>query len=143
MAPSPSLELQPPPPPISDGVGEAFSRAVAARQQGRLRNAIDAFRALQSRFPETPEALVSWVSLGDLHLRTGDAVEALAAFGAYLRSSPSGILVPEALAGKARALAVLGRRQESEGLWNELARRFPGSPYAQRAAATERHEVTP
>jgi TolA-binding protein len=145
IAATPSLDIQPPPDqkPRGDGVHEAFSRAVAARQQGRLHDAIDAFRALQSRFPETPEALVAWVSLGDLHLRGGDAVAALAAFETYLRNSASGTLFPEALAGKARALAALGRKQESEALWSELARRFPGSPYARRAAASERHEVTP
>jgi TolA-binding protein len=75
------------------------------------------------------------VSLGDLSLRAGAASEALASFESYVRRATSGALVPEALAGEARALKALGRAQESENTWRDLARRFPGSPYARGAAA--------
>jgi TolA-binding protein len=110
---------------------------VRARQEGRFQDAIASFRTLQGQFPDTPPALVSLVSLGDLSLRTGAPSEALASFESYVRRAPSGALVPEALAGEARALKALGRAQESENTWRDLARRFPGSPYA-RGAAVEK-----
>ena len=137
-----SADLEPPPAtpsqtPGLDGAHVVFARAVRARQEGRFQDAIASFRALQGQFPDTPPALVSLVSLGDLSLRAGAASEALASFESYVRRAPSGALVPEALAGEARALKALGRAQESENTWRDLARRFPGSPYA-RGAAVEK-----
>jgi TolA-binding protein len=122
---------------------EMFERAVSARQQGRVQEAIDSFRALQSHFPGTPESLVSLISLGELQLATGAAADAAASFADYQDNAPAGALAPEALAGQARALARLGRARESEAKWRELARRFPGSPEAHRAAELERERPAP
>jgi TolA-binding protein len=137
-----SADLEPPPAtpsqtPGLDGAHVVFAQAVRARQEGRFQDAIASFRTLQAQFPDTPPALVSLVSLGDLSLRVGSPSEALASFESYVRRVPSGALVPEALAGEARALKALGRAQESEQTWRDLARRFPGSPYA-RGAAVEK-----
>jgi TolA-binding protein len=134
--------LTPPPatpsqPPGLDGAHAVFAEAVRARQEGRFQDAIASFRTLQGQFPDTPQALVSLVSLGELSLRAGAPSESLASFESYVRRAPSGALVPEALAGEARALKALGRAQESEKTWRDLARRFPESPYA-RGAAVEK-----
>jgi TolA-binding protein len=149
-SPSPSRPsaLEPPPvassePPGREAATIAFARAVDAREQGRIDDAIASFRALQSQYPGTPEALVSLVSLGELCLRTGAASEALASFTDYARNVPDGALAPEALAGHARALASLGRTVDSEAIWRELARRFPASPYARRAVGTAVDGPTP
>jgi TolA-binding protein len=135
---SPRLEpqpLAPQEPSTTRRAQVALAEAVRARGEGRLPEAIASFRALQGQFAGTPEALVSAVSLGDLLLRTGAAAEALRSFDEYLRSAPAdAALVPEALTGRARALTSLGQREEGEATWRELARRFPASPYAGRAA---------
>jgi TolA-binding protein len=70
------------------------------------------------------------VSLGGLLLESGQGDEALAAFDSYLAAAPSGGLVPESLAGRARALKSVGREAEAARAWRELARRYPDSPYA-------------
>jgi TolA-binding protein len=110
-----------------------FARAVREREQGRASAAIATFRSLQRRFPQTPQALLSLVSLAVLSLDSGDAGAALTAFDAYLAAAPSGTLVPEALLGKARALAALDRRAEAEAVLRELARGYPDSPYARQS----------
>jgi TolA-binding protein len=91
---------------------------------------------LQGRFSQTPQALLSWVSLADLLLGTGDAGSALVAFDTYLAAAPSGALVPEALLGKARALRALGRASEADAVWREISRRYPESPYVGRRIGT-------
>ena len=114
---------------MEDAAAAVFVRAVQERAQGRTRAAIATFRGLQQQFPQTPEALVSQVSLGDLLLDGGDAAAALVAFDAYLVALPSGPLATEALLGKARALSALGRGTEADTIRREIARRFPDSPY--------------
>jgi len=99
----------------SDEAAALFGRAVKEREQGRTLEAIATFRSLQHRFPRSPEARVSWVSLGDLLLDDGDPAAALRAFDAYLVAQPSGPLAPEALLGKARALSALGQGTHHEG----------------------------
>jgi TolA-binding protein len=121
------------PPQLRDDAAGVFAQAVAERQQGRAPMAIAAFRALQRRYPDSREATVSLVSLGDLLLGAGNPAEALLAFESYLLRAPAGTLVPEAMIGKARALAALGRTTEAASTWRAVVRQFPDSPYAQRA----------
>ena len=112
-----------------------FARATAARQAGRVSEAIALFQRLDAEWPQTPEAIVSRVSLGDLLAARGDAPGALASFDAYLGAAPTGPLVPEALAARARLLSRLGRTEEARRSWDELGRRFPDSPYLSRQHA--------
>jgi TolA-binding protein len=141
VAQASAVSLQPPAfpspqPPATESAATLLARAVSARSRGRLPEAIEDFRGLQSRFPATPEALVSLVSLAELWLEAGAPSAALGLFEDYVRRAPSGALLPEALAGQARALTALGREQEGQAAWRALARRFPGSPYARAAPAT-------
>jgi TolA-binding protein len=122
------------PPPVRDDAASLFAQAVSERKQGRAQLAIAAFRSLQRRFPESREATVALVSLGDLLLGAGHRAEALLAFETYLLRAPGGALQPEAMVGKARALEALGRVREAAASWREIARRFPDSPYAQPGA---------
>ena len=92
-----------------------FGQAVAARSQGRLGDAIAGFRELQRRFDDTPEAVTSLVSLGQVLLSAGAPSEALASFEAYLAHDPAGALAPEALAGRAYAFVALGRAGPPSG----------------------------
>jgi TolA-binding protein len=118
----------------AEDAGALFARAVSEREQGQTFAALATFRSLQSRFPGSPQAVLSLVSLADLALDIGDAALALGACERYLAIAPSGTLVPEALVGRARALSSLGRAAEADAAWREIARRFPGSPYVRGSA---------
>jgi len=122
--------------PQTEDAPSLFARAVSEREQGRMFAALATFRSLQSRFPRSPQAVLSLVSLADLALDTGDAASALVAFEQYLVAAPSGALVPEALVGRARALTSLGRAPEAAAVWREIASRFPNSPYVRGSTTT-------
>jgi TolA-binding protein len=118
-----------PPGPGREAAPALFAQALAERQEGRSQPAIATFRRLQRELPDSREATVSLVSLGDLLLGAGREAEALPCFEAYLHRLPTGTLAPEAWIGKARALDALGRATEARGAWKEIARRFPKSPH--------------
>ena len=111
-----------------------FARATKARRLGRSADAIAAFQQLQREHPDSAEAVVSLVSVGELLTEASSLDLALASFDAYLRKSPSGALAAEALAGKVRVLRRWGREVEAERVRTELGRRFPQSPYAAPAS---------
>jgi TolA-binding protein len=132
----PSVAEPPPPSPAA-----LFAHANAVRRAGDVREAIILYQTLRQQFPDSSQALLSAISMGDLLLGEGDAVHAVAAYGAYLQYSPRGSLTEEALFGKARGLALLGRATEEKQTWEELVRRFPRSAY-QPAASRRLKELT-
>jgi TolA-binding protein len=89
------------------------------------------FQQLQRQFPSSAEAQLSRLSLGRVWLAQGRAQQALEQFSGYLASG--GPLTEEALLGKARALAALGRFGEERAVWQTLQRRFPNSVYQAQA----------
>ncbi len=113
---------------------ELFSSGNRARRAGQSARAIALFQQLQGEFPRSAEARLSRLSLGRIWLAQGGASQALAQFDGYLASG--GPLTEEALLGKARALAALGRFREERVAWQTLQQRFPGSVY--QAQAEER-----
>lgn len=76
----------------------------------RPRQALALYEQLRATYPASAEARTVLVTMGKLELDVGRPDRALRRFDAYLRNG--GTLVPEALAGKARALRALGRDQE-------------------------------
>ena len=114
-----------------------FAQANAVRRAGELERAIGLYQSLQRQFPESSQAHLASLSLGDLLFGLGDATGALAAYDAYLHS-PKGSLTEEALFGRARCLARLGRTAEERQTWEQLVRRYPRSAY--RPAADRRLE---
>jgi hypothetical protein len=84
----------------------------ARRELGaaRPRQALALYDQLRSTYPTSVEARTVLVTMGKLELELGHAQRALGHFEAYLRNE--GTLRPEALAGRARALRVLGRAPE-------------------------------
>jgi tetratricopeptide (TPR) repeat protein len=91
------------------------------------------YRELQSKFPGSGEARLSWVTCARLDLDTGRAARALGSFDRYLTTG-GGPLEAEALVGRASALRQLGRHAEEASAWRQVARENPGSAYAQQAA---------
>jgi len=73
------------------------------------------------------------VGFGSLLLEQGQSAGALAQFNRYLASSSGQNLTAEALYGKGRALARLGRSSEERATWAQLIKRFPSSPYVSHA----------
>ncbi len=110
-----------------------FQRANEARRLGERARAVALYRKLVARFPASAEALLSQVRLGGMLLEQGDARTALGHFDRYLAAQPGGALSPEALSGRGRALASLGRAAEESRAWSRLLADFPKSPYAGHA----------
>jgi TolA-binding protein len=104
-------------------------QASDARRAGDDERAIGLYRKLQDDFPTSAEAVLASVPIGGLLLQTSAPRAALAAFDAYLTSSRAGALLPEALYGRGRALAVLGDRREERRTWERLLADFPDSAY--------------
>lgn len=109
-----------------------FQAANAARRAGQRDQALSLYRRLEREFPASPEARLSRLRQGSLLLGAGDSAGALAAFDRYLASA-NGALTPEALYGRGRALAALGRTSEERETWRRLLEQFGTSPYAAHA----------
>jgi hypothetical protein len=116
-----------------DTAASLFGDATRARHEGDLRRAVTLYGALRSAFPESDQARVASISMGDLLLRLDEPARALRAFDAYLSTAGTGPLQEEALFGRARCLKALGDQAAEEGTWARLVRDFPGSAYAPAA----------
>ena len=110
-------------------VRSLFAEANAVRRAGELGRAVGLYQRLGRDFPGSAQALLASVSEGDLLLRLGDPTGALAAFDSYLDHASGGSLAEEALFGRARCLARLGRSAEERQTWEALVHRFPRSAY--------------
>jgi hypothetical protein len=104
--------------------------ATEARQKGDRGRAAELYRRLQREFSASPEAVLSAIPLGGLLLDDALPQAALSQFDRYLAGARGGALIPEALYGRARALARLGDRVQERETWNRLCADFPESAYA-------------
>jgi hypothetical protein len=119
--------------PPAESASVLFAEANSERRANHGAAAISLYEELQRRHPDTEEALVSHISLGRMFVERGMWLEGLSQLNDYLVASPAGMLAPEALFGKARALDALGRHDEERLEWNRLLARFPSSVYAPQA----------
>jgi hypothetical protein len=110
-----------------------FGDANQARRSGDVGRASGLYHLLQDQFPGSPEAELSRVTLALLLLDSGDAQGALGGFERYL-AGPSRGLEAEALVGRARALARLGRRDLEIAAWREVQRKYARSVYGRQAS---------
>ena len=110
-----------------------FADANATRRRGDLHGAISLYQTLRRRFPETSEARLSAISLGDVLLDLGAPGRALDAYDAYLAENAAGSLREEALFGRTRCLRTLDRRAAELDTWRALLTEFPRSAYARLA----------
>jgi TolA-binding protein len=110
-----------------------FGDANQARRAGDVGRASALYQQLQEQFPGSPEADLSRVTLALLLLDSGDARGALVGFERYL-AGPSRSLEAEALVGRARALARLGRRELEISAWREVQRKYAHSVYGRQAS---------
>jgi tetratricopeptide (TPR) repeat protein len=104
-----------------------------ARGRGDVEGASTLYRRLQREYGDTREAALSSVPWGGLLLRQGQAERALEQFDRYLKTEPRGNLLPEALYGRGRALAALGRAADEKQTWRRLLSETPASAYESHA----------
>lgn len=105
-------------------------------------DAIEAFRLLLSRYPNSPLAPRAQIGLGEAHMKNGDEVEAEAAFDDFLRLYPADADVPRALFLRGEVLVLQagapGRDQsrtvDAVKTYARLLERDPGGPHAAAAA---------
>lgn len=112
---------------------QLFRKANDARRAGDNAQAVRLYQSLQREYPASAEASLSSVSLGRLLQSQGSSAGALEQFNRYLTAVPGGPLSAEALYGKARSLAALGRTDAERQTWRELLQRFPTCPYRDSA----------
>jgi len=99
-----------------------FAQAISERRNGDLKQAVALYETLRLRFPESGEAHLSSISLGDLLIRMDEPARALRAFDSYLAKDVSGRLREEAMFGRARCLRELGERRYEQQTWDRLLR---------------------
>lgn len=116
--------------PIAPTAASLFKAANDARRAGHRAVAVTRYRDLQRRFPTSPEATLSQVSLGGLLLEQGSATSALEQFEMYLRTGSNKPLLAEALYGRGRALGALRQHQREIKNWQQLLSAYPDSPYS-------------
>ncbi|MGC4065534.1 MAG: tetratricopeptide repeat protein [Polyangiaceae bacterium] len=108
---------------------QLLQQATLSRRAGNSAEASRLFRKLQQRYPSSRESALSHVAFGSLLLERGQSAFALEQFNRYLASRSGQNLAAEALYGRGRALAQLGRSAEERATWNQLLDQFPKSPY--------------
>jgi TolA-binding protein len=109
---------------------DLFTRASNARRNGQYSRAVALYMELQRKYPTSPEARLSHVSIGRLLLnRLQEPQMALEQFQQYLSYSPQGSLSEEAMFGKSMALMRLGRTSAEADSWDKILKRNPHSVY--------------
>lgn len=128
IAPAPSVSA-----PV-ETAATLFDAANRARSSGDYGRAIALHRRLESTYPTSREAHVSYATLGRMLLDRGDAAGALAAFQTYQGRGP-GPMDEAVLVGTATSLERLGRDGEARATWARLVTSFPDTPYREHAKA--------
>jgi hypothetical protein len=134
-APAPPATVAPPAAVaarVRPGAAELFRQANQERREGRFDHAIASYRTLQRSQPRTEEAMLSFLSMGELFLERDQPEAALAAYDGYLNTGDVA-LAEEALVGKASALERLGRVAAERAVWVTLLARHSQSDYRWRA----------
>jgi len=131
----PSHAARPPRQELAVSAQDLLRQASEARRGGDAKRAILLYRELQNDFSGTSESLVAAIPLGGLLLDRGLSRAALAQYDSYLDSTRAGsaragVLRPEALYGRGRALQMLGDRREERQNWEHLLGDFADSAYA-------------
>jgi TolA-binding protein len=117
---------------VASNASSLFREANAARRAAEVDRAQNLYLELQMKFPDSNEAMVSYVSLGKVLLGASRVREAERQFRTYLTRGGKS-LEEEALVGRADALARLGESGEERRVWQDLLSRHPSGVYAARA----------
>ncbi|MGE0327336.1 MAG: tetratricopeptide repeat protein [Polyangiaceae bacterium] len=127
-APSPQRTRAPTP-----TARELFAQAAGARRDGDYQQALRLYERVIERYPSSAEAGTARAVRARLLLDLGQT--AAAEKGFREASKEDGPLSEAALVGQAQALRRAGKPAAERAVWQELLRRFPGSPRAAVARA--------
>jgi TolA-binding protein len=119
------LELVRVPAPDSAPAADLLGVANRARAERRFSAALDAYRRVIARFPETRQAQIARVSAGDLELERADPRAAEQLFYGAVRDADVGA---EALFGLAEAYRAEERSAEERRTLERFVERHPESP---------------
>jgi hypothetical protein len=97
------------------------ARAEVAR--GNRRAALALYEKVRTLYPASAEGHTVLPTIGKLQLDLGESERALRSFDAYLQSP--GMLAPEALSGRIRALRALRQRSAEREAIQQYLRRYP------------------
>ncbi|HXI55225.1 MAG TPA: tetratricopeptide repeat protein [Polyangia bacterium] len=115
---------------------DLYRRANEERRAGRDEEALHLYQTLHRSCAGGSEDQSARVLLGRLYLdRLSDPARALAAFDAYLESSPHGTLGEDAMIGRALSLGRLRNDDRERQAWQALIAAYPDSLYLERARA--------
>lgn len=113
------------------GAAALFGAANKKRLAGDTAGAIAGYTELARRFPQSPEADLAELSLGKLHLASGNAERALESF--RRAEASGGGLGSEALWGQASALRALDRTADERAALERLLTQYSSATYAKAA----------
>ncbi|MEZ4375495.1 MAG: tetratricopeptide repeat protein [Polyangiaceae bacterium] len=134
LEPTPQPELVDPAPaaspqrtrPPTPTARELFAQAAGARRDGDYQKALTLYGRVIERYPSSAEAGTARAVRARLLLDLGQT--AAAEKGFREASKEDGPLSEAALVGQAQALRRAGKPAAERAVWQELLRRFPGSP---------------
>jgi outer membrane biosynthesis protein TonB len=123
--------------PFSEADAEAaLSLATQARSTGYEGEAVERYRLVIERFPNTRAAGAAQVALGRLlYIELAQPSQALPLFEAYLARSGAHALAEEAMYHRGMCLIALRRMADASVSFGQLLELFPGSMYAAQARA--------
>lgn len=103
-----------------------FYYATVLVQTGKIKEAVDAFKALRQTYPGTPQAQEAHAQIAQLLLQV-DAKEAVVESQSYLKQFPTGKDVPAVMMAEGRALAATSKPAEALEVLKKLATEHPKS----------------
>lgn len=118
--------------PIESEAELLFAAGGIARREGNYETALQRYRELERRFPESREASAAHAIVGRLLLDRGDPSAAGAELDSYL-SSGRGELREQALAQRALSFERLGHTDDEVRAWKALLAAYPGTRYGTHA----------
>ena len=105
-------------------------------RQGNYEEALRAFEALRSNFPNSQWSTEAQYRIGYLHLQQQNYDEAIQAYRALLEERPPVELAAQAQYGIGDALFNAGRQEEAIEAYKEVLRRYPRTSFAGEAASS-------
>lgn len=122
---------------------DLFSRGEQKFKAGKFDGAVEAYRLLLTRFPNSPLAAKAQLALAESHIRNKENIEAEVAYDDFIRLYPADDNIPYALFRKGEALAAqappAGRDQsktlEAVKAFSLAREKSPKGPYAEQSSS--------
>lgn len=134
--------MQAPPAPPGEGAlpptasaETLFNNAQRDQSGGKLDIALAQYQEFLKYFPNTDLAPVAQYNIGDIYYNRGEHKQALSAFDLVLERYPENEKTADAMYMKAMSLLKTGSRRGSAREFRALAKKYPNTELAEKAAA--------